>query len=100
MKIAATAIALLAATSITAYAQGTSAPAPKSSTNTDQCWDMASNTVKNTQNKTAQQGANTSPNATGPGTNPTTTPAPGGMAKQGSPTNSMAQARPPGIPNC
>lgn len=99
MKIAATAIALLAATSIAAYAQGT-APAPKATTNSDQCWDMASNSIKNSQAKSATQGANTSAGATGPATNPTTTPAPGGMAKSDSPANSMAQARPAGMPNC
>jgi hypothetical protein len=99
MKIAATAIALLAATSIAAYAQTPAPAAPKAAINADQCWDMASNSVKNTQNKTAQQGANTSPGATGAATNPTTA-TPGGMAKSDSPANSMAQARPAGIPNC
>ncbi len=48
--------------------------APKAATNSDQCWDMATNSVKNSQAKTAQQGANTSPGATSPSTNPTTPP--------------------------
>jgi hypothetical protein len=83
MKIAVTAFALVLASGVAAYAQGSNMPPGKSASPaaSDQCWDAASNTIKNSQGKTTSQGE-ASPGAT---TNPTAT-------APVNPANSMAKA--------
>lgn len=101
MKLAASAFALLLASGVAAYAQGTGTPAspPTAATpsSSDQCWDMATNSVKNSQGKNLSQGANTSPQAPSAAANPSTPPGASGTA---STTGAAPAMRPAGMPTC
>jgi hypothetical protein len=102
MKLAASAFALLLATGVAAYAQGTGmAPPSKSATPTssDQCWDMATNSVKASQAKTLAQGPSgtSSTGNSAPAVNPSTPP---GAAGSASTTGAAPTTRPAGMPTC
>lgn len=106
MKLAASAFALVLASGVAAYAQGTTSPmsptnpsSPAAQANpsaSTHCWDMASNTLKSTQGKTQSQGEGTSAAAKSGTAAPTT----GEAAPTTGTTGSAPMARPAGIPNC
>lgn len=103
MKLAASAFALVLASGVAAYAQGTMSPnnpnSPAAQANpsaSTHCWDMASNSLKSTSGKTLSQGDQSSAAAKS-GTASSST---GGAAPTTGTTGSAPMARPAGIPNC